>query len=116
MVIFMLSAAAGCGAARDVSTPSKALLGHWRNTVPGTNADVYYSPSELTHSGISAASSTVEYDIVSEDENEFTLEIRAGSGGTSRVSFSEDRSTMTVLPEKVPELLRYEYVDANQKP
>ena len=116
MGIVVLTSAAGCGTARDVSTPAKALLGHWRNTVPGTGADVYYGPSELTHAGISVVSSTVGYDIVSEDEKEFTLEIRAGSGGTSGISFSADRDSMTVAPARVPELLRYEYVDANQKP
>lgn len=116
MGIVVLASAAGCGAARDVSTPSKALLGHWRNTVPGTNPDVYYGPAEITHERLAAMSSTVEYDIVGEDDKEFTLEIKAGSGGTSRISFSEDRSTMTVLPARVPELLRYEYVDAKQEP
>lgn len=112
----LLAGAAGCAAARDVSTPSRALLGHWRNTVPGNGPDVYYAPGERTYAGDDSAAITAGYEVVREDPERFTLEIRSGGGGTSRVSFSEDRNLITVLPAGVPEQLRYEYVDGKQKP
>lgn len=106
----------GCAAPRDVSTPRKTLLGHWRNTVPGMNPDVYYSPAEVTYAGLAAASPTAGYTVMKEDPQEFTLEISAGAAVPAKISFSDDRNTMTVLPAKIPELLRYEYVDGEQKP
>ena len=111
----------GCASPRDVSTPSKALLGHWRNTIPGTSNDVYYSPDQVTYApGKSARPTSVDYSVVSEDMQKFAAEVRYGTGDGSaeptRITFSADRNTMTILPFRIPELPRYEYVDGEQKP
>ena len=116
-VVVALAAVTGCGTPRDVSTPSKALLGHWRNTIPGTNNDVYFSGDVVTYAQEGGTRPIpVKYRVAGEDAEKFALEIRIGPAEPTKVSFSADRKDMTMLPARIPELLRYEYVDAGQKP
>jgi hypothetical protein len=118
-IVFAMVVAGCSGAPRDVSTPRKALLGHWRNTIPGTNGDVYYSPTEVTRVSVGSKPGTAgssPYSVVKENPVKFTLEISAGGAAPTGISFSSDRTTMSVAPARVPELLQYEYVDAKQKP
>jgi hypothetical protein len=110
----------GCGAPRDVSTPSKAILGHWKNTIPGSATKVYFSETFITYAG-KGSEYKVLYTVVKEDLSAFTLFIKLGqpsatATGTEEVTFSADRKTMTLLPEKIPEKLQYTYVDSRQEP
>ncbi len=116
-----LTAAVGTGCAtakRDLSTPAAALLGHWENVSPGTNADVYYGPDTVYYFGGSTKPVETSYEIVSEDTDGFALEVRYGeeSGDPTKIGFSEDRNEITVYPSDVPELLKYRYVDDKQSP
>lgn len=112
-------AAAGCGSGeRDVSSPREALLGHWKNTIPGGGAEVYFSPDTVTHAGSGREPLEMPYEVASEDGAEFTLVVRfiTGDGEGSRVAFSTDRKQMFLFPGKVPEMLKYSYVDSKQSP
>ncbi len=119
IILCVAVAAFGCGGLpRDVSTPRKALLGHWKNTVPGVDPDLYYSPDKVTYSRDKRASLTRSYEVTSENTAGFTLQVQFGSGvrETSTIGFSIDRNEITVLPGRVPELLKYTYVDSKQAP
>jgi len=107
-----------CSPSRDVSTPSKALLGHWKNTIPGMNPDIYYGAEKVSYDRKKNGDVTsVPYEVESENQEEFSLEISyQGASERTRISFSKDRNTITVLPPNVPELFRYEYADTQQKP
>jgi hypothetical protein len=107
-----------CSPSRDVSTPRAALLGHWENTVPGTNPDLYISDSEVTFEPQKGAeTSSVPYTVTSEDEKGFSLEITyQGSDKPTKITFSEERDSMTLTPANIPEVLRYQYVDTKQLP
>ena len=121
MAIILCAAPAACGCGgvpRDVATPRKAVLGHWKNTIPGVNPDLYYSPDKVTFSGNKGASITRPYEVISENTAGFTLQVQYGSGARepSTIGFSADRKEITVLPGRVPELLKYRYVDSKQAP
>ena len=112
----LISIAGCCERDRDVATPARALLGHWRNIVPGGNPDLYFSDSEVTFDRNGDTYST-SYSIEKEDEKGFYLNIiYRDSSDVTKITFSKDRNTITVMPENIPELLRYEYVDSQQKP
>ncbi|MHB8896438.1 MAG: hypothetical protein ACYC99_14835 [Candidatus Geothermincolia bacterium] len=111
---------AGCGGARNVSSPREALLGHWRNVIPGSGIDQYYSATAVTYAG-KGSDYELAYTVVSENESEFSLTITLGQSGRrassqTKVVFSKDRKTMDLLPGGVPEKLQYSYVDSRQKP
>lgn len=119
IILCVAPAACGCGGVpRDLSTPRKAVLGHWKNTTPGVNPDLYYSPDKVTYSGDKGASIARPYEVISENISSFTLQVQYGSGvrEPSTIGFSVDRNEITVLPGRVPELLKYKYVDSKQAP
>ena len=107
-----------CSPSRDVSTPRAALLGHWENTVPGANPDLYISESEVTFEPQKGAeTSSVPYTVKKEDKKGFSLEITyQGSDKPTKITFSEERDSITLAPANIPELLRYEYVGTEQQP
>jgi hypothetical protein len=120
LLVAVVPLVAGCSSGRNVSTPRDALLGHWRNVIPGSGTDVYYSGSSVTYSG-KGSSYSVDYTVVSQDQAKFTLFIRLGQKGKTQaapiqVTFSSDRNTMDLLPTRSPEKLEYKYVDSKQKP
>lgn len=117
--VWVAAVISGCSsAARDISAPDKALLGHWENIAPGTNADVYYGDDTVYYSGGSTKPVKTSYKVISQDTDGFTLEVRYGqeTGDPTRIGFSEDRDEMIVYPASAPELLKYEYVDDSQSP
>jgi hypothetical protein len=119
IILCVAPAACGCGGLpRDVSTPRKAVLGHWKNTIPGVNPDLYYSPDKVTYSSDKGASITRSYVVISENTAGFTLQVKYGSEvrEPSTIGFSADRNEITVLPGSVPELLKYTYIDSKQAP
>ena len=112
--------AAGCaGGTRKVTSPASALLGHWKNTVPGNKTEIYYSPDTAT---FKSGGETISrpYKVVSENPSTFSLDIEYTSNlkgaGPSTLGFSSDRNTLLVYPERVPELLKYTYIDSKQNP
>jgi len=120
LLIGVLPLAAGCSSSRNVAAPRNALLGHWKNVIPGSGTDVYYSPSTVTYAG-KGSDYSVAYNVISEDQAKFTMFIRLGQKASSEaapieVTFSSDRKTMDLLPTRVPEKLEYQYVDSKQKP
>ena len=118
-VLVALCAIAGCGTARDVSTPRKALLGHWRNVIPGSGTDQFYSEKAVTYSG-KGSDYRLAYTVIEENLSKFTLLVTFGAQtSTSRkteVVFSKDRKTMDLLPGNIPEKLQYVYVDSREVP
>lgn len=126
LVLFVLLVVAACaigcggGGGRDVSTPSKALLGHWKNTVPGSKTEIYFSGDTATFKSGTGPGIPVHYTIISQDQKKFTLDVDYGAsnagGGPSTLAFSSDRNTLLIHPKRVPEVLRYSYVNSEQKP
>jgi hypothetical protein len=111
----------GCGgSARDLSTPRAALLGQWEPLTAGA-AYIFFSPDTATYlpkeSGESIA---LQYEVVEEDREDFTLKIGyIGQGDTTEpftIAFSEDRSSFFLYPASVPERLEYSYVGDRQQP
>jgi len=113
-----LTVPAGCGTARDTSTPSKALLGHWENVFPGTYMHIYYSPTEATFDARGGGEpSTLTYKITQENQSESWLMVQyAGSPEPLKISLSKDRNSFTENPSEMPQPLRYRYVDSKQEP
>jgi len=118
LIAVLIVVPVSCDDARDTTTLGKALLGHWKNTVPGTNADIYYSPTEATFDARGGGKpSTISYKISQENEAQSWLMAQyTSSAEPLKISFSKDRNTITVYPTEMPELLRYKYVDSKQKP
>jgi hypothetical protein len=118
LAALLLVLPAACDDARDTSTLGKALLGHWKNISPGTNADVYYSPNEATFDARGGGQlSTLSYKITEENQGESRLMVQyASSEEPLKITFSKDRNTITVYPTDMPELLQYRYVDSKQQP
>jgi len=118
--LVVLLVISGCGTPREVSTPRKALLGHWKNTVPGSKTRTYFSESSVTYTG-QGSEYKIPYSVIKEDPGAFTLFIRLGqqtstTTRTDEVTFSTDRKTMDLLPSGIPEKLQYTYVDSRQAP
>ena len=119
LVAALAAAGGGCGSGgRDVSTPREALLGHWRNTVPGTNGEIYYSSDTATFKSAAGGAVSRPYKVTGENQSRFTLEIeyQANGAGPATIGFSTDRNELLVYPERVPEILKYSYVDSAQEP
>lgn len=120
IVVALVSASCGCRTTgRDISSPRKALLGHWRQTVPGYG-EIYISPEKIIYFSREAKQPIripVPYSISEENGKAFSIKIKLESSQEpATVTFSTDRSTMTMLPARVPEKLQYVYVDGKQKP
>jgi hypothetical protein len=119
LCLAVVSNGCGCGAPpRDVSTPRKALLGHWINTIPGSRIELYYSPDTVTYSDGRGKPISRPYKVTEEDQAKFTLKIANTAQGPtpSSLGFSADRKELFVYPARVPELLKYTYVDSKQNP
>jgi len=90
LVVFILLSIIliGCGTSgRDAKTPSKAVLGHWRERGDSSEdyySEQYYSPNKciIVLPNLSKPnSSTSEYIIVSEDKQAQEITIRVRSEG-----------------------------------
>lgn len=119
-VIFLATAVGSCGTVRDTSTPGKALLGHWKNVIPGSSTEVYYDGSRVVFSGKRNAFA-LPYSILLEDRENRSLTVHtegqlARAPQTSRVVFSGDMSRMDVFAASVPGQLRFTYVDERRRP
>ena len=119
-LVGLLLGGCNCGGGRDVSTPRKALLGHWKQTIPGYG-EVYYDPKEVTYAlkgqKKKPINIPVPYSVSGENKKAFSVDIKLESAsGAARITFSEDRRTMTMFPANVPEKLEYVYMDDKQKP
>ena len=115
----LAAAAAGCGSGgRDVSSPSMALLGHWKNVIPGGDAEVYFSPDNVVYAGGEREPLEMPYEVLSQDQGSFTMVVRflTAEGEGSKVAFSTDGKQMFLFPADIPEMLKYTYVDSKQAP
>jgi len=111
---------AGCSSSRNVSTPRQALLGHWKNVIPGSATQVYFSDAKVTYAG-QGSEYSIDYTVLQENQSKFTLIVRLGSATAKdtapvEVTFSSNRKTMDLLPTRVPEKLEYAFVDSRQAP
>lgn len=119
-LLVLLLLAAGCGApARDVSTPGKALLGHWKQTIPGSG-EVYYGPRSVTYVKGNQRPVVVDYKVLEENSRQFTIRVaypsQAEEPRPAKLAFSKDRMKLYAYPDRMPEMLAYDYVDSKLKP
>lgn len=120
VVAALVACAAGCGTPRDVSTPRKALLGHWKNIVPGSTTELYYNKGSVIFSG-KRKEFSLPYRVLEESKPSATLVIRltaeqAGVALTDRVVFSHDKRTIDVFRDGMRGRLQFSYLDERQAP
>ena len=128
-VLALAAALASCGGAkRDISTPEKALLGHWVTTERGTKAHYYFGDGTLVLA-VPGKSMQLSYDVVYSDDkaNKVVIEISMDlteypmpfSVGVEReLVFSKNRKSMTEVSETngVKFTHKWKYVNAKQAP
>lgn len=124
VIIFMVYTGmmlCGCGGgARDVPTPSQALIGSWKPANPG-GAFIYFSPDTATYVPAKGGKSiAVHYEIVEENTGEFWVKLRYGDSGAGEepflIKFSGDRNRFYLYPSSAPEVLEYTYVNDRETP
>jgi len=112
--------------ARDISTPSKALIGHWR-TKASSNWEEYYNPNTYISVSTDPASndtksSSIDYIIVSEDKQAQELTIREWLGGgvgyddPLTLKFNNEATEMGYQTPVTHSWQYFEYVDSRQAP
>ena len=126
----LVAAVASCGRAkRDISTPEKALLGHWVTTERGTKAHYYFGDGTLVLA-VPGRSMQLSYDVVYSDDKankvvvEITMDFAPDSpmpfsvGMERELVFSKNRKSMTEISEQNGVKFTYEwkYVDAKTEP
>jgi len=118
----------GVGGKRDISTPEKALLGHWVTTERGMKAHYYFGDGALVL-GAPGRYMELTYDVVYSDDraNKLVIEISMGLsdspmpfsvGLEKELTFSKNRKSLTEVTDVNGVKVTYEwkYVDAKQKP
>jgi hypothetical protein len=106
---------------RDISTPEKAVLGHWVTHEGAQKVNYYIGDSKII-SAIGGRTIEMDYYVLdsSDDENWITLRIDMGEIGTldKRLSFSKDRKSITEAMEVFgnPVTNRWKYVDSKTAP
>ncbi len=122
-------ALASCGGAkRDISTPEKALLGHWKSAQRGARVN-YYIGDQTFILQAPGGSMELSYNVVYSDDRankvviEVVMDVPALSvtipiGLEKELTFSKNRKSMTEVTEANGVALTYKwkYVDAKQRP
>jgi len=119
-VAVVMTSVAGCGMPRDISTPRKALLGHWKNIVPGSTTELYYNEKYVVFSGKRKEYQLV-YDVLGESNPDSSLVIKliganADVALTDKLVFSSDRNTIEVYRTGLSYKLKFSYLDERREP
>jgi hypothetical protein len=120
LVALVATALSGCEPSRDISTLRGALLGHWKNIVPGSTTELYYNDTSVIFSG-KRKEFALLYNVLEESKAGSTLVMRltassTGPGLTHTVVFSRDMRTIDVFPTGTSTRLRFSYLDERQAP
>lgn len=106
---------------RDISTPEKALLGHW-TTHEGPQKVNYYIGDSKIITAIAGRTIETDYYVVesNNDENSITIRVDMGEAGAfdKRFDFSKDRRSVTETLEVFgnPITNKWKYVDSKTEP
>jgi len=122
-VLLLTSAFLACSPRdkRDISTPEKALLGHW-TTHEGPQKVNYYIGDSKIITAIAGRTIETDYYVVesNNDENSITIRVDMGEAGAfdKRFDFSKDRRSVTETMEMLgnPITNKWKYVDSKTEP
>ncbi len=129
-VLALTVALVSCGGRgkRDVSTPEKALLGHWVTTERGMRAHYYFGDGTLVV-GVPGRAMHLTYDVVYSDDkaNKVVIEISMDLAESSipfsvglekELLFSKNRKSLTEVTDVsgVKITNTWKYVDAKTEP
>jgi hypothetical protein len=119
LVALVATALSGCEPTRDISMPRNALLGHWKNIIPGSTTELYYNDTSVIFSG-KRKEFALLYDVLEESKEGSRLVLRltgnTGPGLTHTVFFSRDMRTIDVFPVGTSTHLRFTFLDERQAP
>ena len=106
---------------RDISTPEKALLGHW-TTHEGAQKVNYYIGDSKIITAIGGTTIEMDYYVMesNNDENWITIRVDIGEAGAfdKRFDFSKDRRSLTETMEVFGNAItnKWKYVDSKTEP
>ncbi len=118
----------GCGSsARDTSTPSKGIIGHWRNAggLADSILEMYYGPNSVTWIGKDGTVSKSDYMVASENQklSVVTLKYKDAGETTYLSSMSwqvKDPQTLNFVSDHydidISPVATFNYVDSKQTP